>query len=172
MAKCAYHSEADAVGACVNCGKLVCAECKTVLGGKIYCNPCADKQFSAKLETGVGRAETGVLAAENTSGQGSLAVTPREIQGWNWGAFLLHWIWGISNTVWIALLALIPFVGFIMAIVLGVKGSEWAWQSKRWDSIEHFKRTQRTWAKWGIGLWAGIILLYIIIFIFTIAIDG
>jgi len=29
-------------------------------------------------------------------------------------------------------------------IVLGVKGSEWAWQQKRWDSVEHFRR----------GLWA------------------
>jgi len=33
--------------------------------------------------------ETGGPAAENTSGQGRLAVIPEEIRGWNWGAFLL-----------------------------------------------------------------------------------
>lgn len=46
MANCAYHPERDSVGACVNCGQLICAECKVVLTGKIYCNPCADKLFT------------------------------------------------------------------------------------------------------------------------------
>ena len=41
--KCAYHPTIDAVGACVNCGRLICAECKVELGGKIYCNPCTEK---------------------------------------------------------------------------------------------------------------------------------
>ena len=166
MANCAYHPDRDAVGACVSCGRLICLECKTVLAGKTYCNPCVDKQFPGKLETGVGRAETGVLAAENTSGQGSSAVIPQEIRGWNWGAFFLGPIWGIGNRVWIALLGLIWVVFPIMAIVLGVKGSEWAWRYKKWDSIEHFKRTQSTWAKSGIGLvvaLGGFILLRVII---------
>jgi len=134
-----------------------------MLGGKIYCNPCADKIFSGKLEAGVRRAETSVLAAENTSGRGSSAVIPEEIRGWNWGAFLLPWLWGIGNSVWIALLALIPYAGIIMAIVLGVKGNEWAWRNKRWDSIEHFKRTQSTWTKWGIGIAVFGILIGIIV---------
>ena len=150
---CAYHPEVDAVGTCVNCGRPVCAECKTVLGEKIHCNPCAEKLFASSTQ-----------AAGNTSGQGNLAVIPREISGWNWGAFLLSWIWGIGNNVWIALLALIPYVGFIMAIVLGVKGSEWAWENKRWDSIEHFKATQRKWAYWGIGFFGIVILFYILLF--------
>lgn len=111
--------------------------------------------------------ETGTPLMENTSGQGKLATIPEEIRGWNWGAFLLNLIWGIGNNVWLALITLIPYVGLIMPIVLGVKGSEWAWRNKRWDSIEHFKRTQRTWAKWGIGyiifaflfVWAALALL-------------
>ena len=41
--KCTYHPEIDAVGACANCGRLICAECKVVLGEKTYCKPCADK---------------------------------------------------------------------------------------------------------------------------------
>ncbi|MBM3150297.1 MAG: ribonuclease G [Chloroflexi bacterium] len=75
---------------------------------------------------------------------------PEEIKGWNWGAFLMSWIWGIGNKVWIALLALI--LGIIMSIVLGIKGNEWAWRSKTWNSVEHFKKTQRTWAVVGIIL--------------------
>jgi len=87
---------------------------------------------------------------ENTSGQGRLATIPEEVRGWNWGAFVLCWIWGIGNKVWIALLALLPFVGFIMNIVLGIKGNEWAWRNKRWDSVADFKTTQRTWAIVGL----------------------
>jgi hypothetical protein len=97
----------------------------------------------------------------NTSGQGYAAVLPNELKGWNWGAFFLQWIWGIGNSVWIALISLIPLgiVQLVMAFVLGAKGNEWAWQHKKWDSIEHFKKTQRTWKRWGIGLFiAGVVI--------------
>lgn len=43
--KCEYHPEVDAVGTCVNCKKAVCRECKVILSGETYCNPCADKLF-------------------------------------------------------------------------------------------------------------------------------
>lgn len=91
-------------------------------------------------------------AGENTSGMGNLYPAPPEVTGWSWGAFLLNWIWAIGNRTWIGLLALVPYVGVIMCIVLGVKGREWAWQNKRWDSIEHFNRVQRRWGAWGAGL--------------------
>lgn len=89
-------------------------------------------------------------ATDNTSGQGAMAVLPREIQGWNWGAFLLTWIWGIGNNVLIALLMFVPFVNLVMWFLLGAKGNEWAWRSKRWASVEEFHRVQRTWTKWGV----------------------
>jgi len=85
------------------------------------------------------------MFVRNTSGQGKLAIIPKEIKGWNWGAFFFGWLWGVSNGVWISLLSAIPFVGIIMVIVLCVKGNEWAWRHKKWDSIEHFKSTQRNW---------------------------
>ena len=96
---------------------------------------------------------------ENTSGQGSNAIVPPEIQGWNWGAFLLTWIWGLGNNVLLALLTLVPIVGLVMWFVLGVKGSEWAWQQKRWDDVEHFRRVQRAWAKWGVVVWLACVVL-------------
>ena len=75
---------------------------------------------------------------------------PAEIGRWNWGAFLLNWIWRIGNQTYIALLALIPGFGFIWMLVLGAKGNAWAWRNGRWDSVEHFKRVQRKWAIWGL----------------------
>ncbi|MCK4501069.1 hypothetical protein KAU11_11275 [Candidatus Babeliales bacterium] len=82
---------------------------------------------------------------ENTSGQGTLSQLPPEIRGWNWGAFFLNWIWGLGNSTYIALLCLIPFVNIVMIFILGAKGNQWAWQNKRWNSIEHFKRVQTNW---------------------------
>jgi len=94
------------------------------------------------------------VTPENTSGQGELATVPEEVKGWSWGAFCLTWIWGICNSVWIALLCLIPFFNLAWAIVLGVQGNEWAWRNKKWDSIEHFKSTQRSWNIAGIVVFA------------------
>jgi len=166
-AKCAYHPQADAVGACVNCGRLVCVECKVELQGKIYCNACAEKIILDKSKKGVSEPLAGTAADENTSGHGTLAVVPREIQGWNWGAFLLSWIWGIGNNVWIAFLCFIPLFNVIWVFVLGAKGTEWAWKSKRWDSIEHYRKTQKTWAIVGGCWWGALIILYIFIIILT-----
>jgi hypothetical protein len=86
-------------------------------------------------------------------------AVPAEIDRWNWGAFLLNWIWGIGNNTFIALLTFVPFVGIIMPFVLGAKGSGWAWRNARWDSLEHFKRVQRLWAIWGALIWIVAILL-------------
>lgn len=105
---------------------------------------------------------------ENTSGQGNTATVPAEINHWNWGAFLLNWIWGIGNNTFIALLMFVPFVNFVMAFVLGAKGSSWAWRNKRWESVEQFKTVQRKWAKWGVILFAAFIIGFIALF-FVIA---
>lgn len=99
---------------------------------------------------------------ENTSGQGKAATVPAEIDRWNWGAFLLNWIWGIGNNTFIALLMFVPFINMVMPFVLGVKGSAWAWRNNRWDSIEHFQRVQRKWA------WAGLITIVAIIGLFVV----
>ncbi len=195
---CFYHKRRDAVGACVNCGKLVCADCEVTLKKKIYCNPCVEELFGEKEtaaasappappapaavevapaeevaqppprapKKAVATAKAEVAAAttaDNTSGQGKGAVIPPEVRGWNWGAFLLNWMWGIGNKVWIALLTFI--LGPIMAIILGVKGNEWAWRNKKWKSVEKFKKTQRAWTWAGIGLTCVSILLVIVMIV-------
>jgi hypothetical protein len=87
---------------------------------------------------------------DNTSGQGKAAAIPPGVDRWNWGAFLLHWIWGVGNSTFIALLMFVPPLTFVMPFVLGAKGSIWAWRNRRWDSVEHFRRVQRKWAIWAV----------------------
>ena len=119
---------------CPNCGE-------EVVESFTFCPRCGQS-----LKVGV--------TPENTSGQGESAAVPEEVKGWNWGAFVLTWIWGIFNSVWIAFLCFIPFFCLVWAFVLGVKGNEWAWRNKKWDSIEHFKNTQRSWDIAGIIIFA------------------
>jgi hypothetical protein len=129
---------------CPNCGKEVSE-------GGSFCPDCGQR-----LKVGV--------TPENTSGQGKLAIVPKEVKGWSWGAFVLTWIWGVCNGVLISLLCLIPFFGFAWAIVLGVQGNEWAWRNKKWDSIDQFKNTQ---GKWNI---AGIIVFVISIVVVPVVV--
>lgn len=98
--------------------------------------------------------------SENNSGTGG--PPPPGVKGWSWGAFLLSWIWAIGNQTWIGLLALIPYVGFLVAIYLGIKGREMAWQNKHWNSVEHFNSVQRKWSIWGVVLVFGLMGLGIL----------
>ncbi|MGI6294809.1 MAG: RING finger protein [Armatimonadota bacterium] len=78
---------------------------------------------------------------------------PPEIAGrLNWGAFLLTLFWSIANNVWIGLLVLVPYVGWVIPFVLLFKGNEWAWQNRRFESLQHFNEVQNAWMKWGVGL--------------------
>jgi serine/threonine protein kinase len=88
----------------------------------------------------------------------SMAV-PQEIRGWNWGAFLLPGLWPFTNQVWIGLLCWIPYVGLIMAIILGANGNVWAWKSRQWASVESFKAHQRAWTKAALIIYSSFTLL-------------
>jgi len=89
--------------------------------------------------------------AENNSGMGQDSFPPG-VKGWSWGAFLLNWIWALGNQTWIGLLSLVPYIGIVMTVMLGIKGREWAWKNKRWESLEHFNRVQRRWTIWALVL--------------------
>ena len=104
----------------------------------------------------------------NTSGTGG--PVPEEIKGWNWGAFWLSWIWGIAHNVWISLLCFC--LGLIWMIVLGIKGNEWAWQHRQFDSIEQFKETQAAWSKWGWIILAIQVVIGIVWVIFAVVLAG
>ena len=98
----------------------------------------------------------------NNSGGGRSIELPPGVSGWSWGAFLWNWIWAPFNRTWIGLLALVPYLGVIVVFYLGFKGREQAWRNKRWESLEHFNRVQRSWSKWGLILILGAVLVGIL----------
>jgi uncharacterized protein YjbI with pentapeptide repeats len=105
--------------------------------------------------------------SSNSSGQGKASRIPPRLKGWNWGAFLLPWLWFVPNQVWggilLWLLSLIPgwniFFAVIFAIAFGRNGNEWAWKARPWDSIETFKKHQRLWAIVGFFTWVSILFI-------------
>ncbi len=95
------------------------------------------------------------FSEENNSGQGKGTPAPDIVaKKFNWGAFGLTFIWGLFNKTYITLLV-IPtiFLGawglliqFVLGIWFGIKGNTWAWQNKKWNSVEHFQSVQKKWA--------------------------
>lgn len=92
---------------------------------------------------------------------------PEGVKGWSWGAFLLGGFWAIGNRTWIGLLCFVPFIGFIFAIILGIKGREWAWKNKKWQDLDHFNRVQREWSRLGI-LWLFFIIIWLSILFYKV----
>ena len=104
----------------------------------------------------------------NTSSSGKLTALPDGEAGWSWGAFVFSWIWAIGNRTWPGLIAIIPGVGLIARVVLGMRGRQWAWRMGRWDSVEHFRRVQRRW-----NIAAGVVAaLLIVAIVALIALPG
>lgn len=58
----------------------------------------------------------------------------------------------------------VPFVNFVMPIILGLKGYEWAWKNKKWDNEEQFLKNQKDWTKWGLIVVGGMALFFTITF--------
>ncbi len=110
--------------------------------------------------------------AATTATVGPNGPLPEELKGWNWGAFLMTWIWAIGNQTYIGLLALISPISLIMAIVLGIKGNEWAWQNRKFESVDQFKKVQKAWAVWGIVILVLTAVLGIIAAITLIGLSG
>lgn len=88
---------------------------------------------------------------------------PKELKEFNWGAFLLTFIWGIKHKAWITLLA-IPLIIFqlplginwilytILQFYCGIKGNMWAYQVDWWMKPKDFRKTQATWGATAIAI--------------------
>lgn len=112
---------------------------------------------------------------ENNSGQGPNTPVPDIVaHKFNWAAFLLSWIWGLGNKTYITLIifatilvAWIPIIGWLISLGIciwfGTKGNEWAWQNKRFQSIEHFHEYQKKWVIAGVVFYLICIVIGIII---------
>jgi serine/threonine-protein kinase len=56
-----------------------------------------------------------------------------------------------------------------MAVILGIKGNEWAWKSRHWNSVKEFKRHQRFWTIAGLLILAAILLVLGLIVLMLLA---
>lgn len=83
-----------------------------------------------------------------------------ELGKWNWGAFLLTFVWGIAHGVFRSVLVLVPIYGFYEWYLLGRNGNRWAWERRRWESVERFRQSQRGWAKAGIVV---VVVLFLLV---------
>ena len=138
---CYYHPEREPVGACVNCGQMVCAECRVTLAGKVYCNPCADalvtgpatstgsSWFQRHLNWTMVLAWPAVFAVAFMLGMVVGAIDPyvssTEIEGMGalTGLVVLSLIWGWAlrqknRSLWWLLLGLFVPFGFIVILCL------------------------------------------------------
>jgi serine/threonine-protein kinase len=117
-------------------------------------------------------------APVNNSGQGGIfdssIQVPDEIKGWNWGAFLLAPFWLFPNRVWIGLLIWIPSINWwmvclnlAMPFILGAKGNEWSWKSRKWSSGSAFKAHQRAWTIWGLIINGSCLTLFLLVTFFV-----
>ncbi len=82
---------------------------------------------------------------------------PSELKEFNWGAFLLTFIWGIKHKAWITLLG-IPLIWFqlplglnwilytILQLYAGFNGNMWAYQVDWWSTPNDFRKIQARWA--------------------------
>lgn len=64
-----------------------------------------------------------------------------DFERWNWGGFLLSWLWAIGNRVEFSAEQVI-----LGPWIFGQKGNELAWSARDWESAEQFRRVQRWWA--------------------------
>lgn len=88
---------------------------------------------------------------------------PKELKDFNWGAFLLTFIWGIKHKAWITLLA-IPLIIYqlplginwilytILQFYCGIKGNMWAYQVDWWMSPKDFRKKQAIWSGTAIAI--------------------
>lgn len=93
---------------------------------------------------------------------------PEEIKKWNWGAFVFSIYWGIGHKVYLPLLCLIPFFGFVWVFICGASGNKWAWEAGNYRDVQDFREKQESWNRAGfVAFWIeiAIVALYLIIFI-------
>lgn len=92
-------------------------------------------------------------------------VEPRNLNSFNWGAFLLSWIWGCGNGIYWPLIIFIPYVGWaagmVIPFVLGFRGNRMAWEKYN-GSAHAFEAKQASWTK---GAWIYVICVFSLSFI-------
>lgn len=128
-----------------------------------------------------------VIDVSKLMSQQASNAEPLSLSKWSWGAYCLSWIWGFFNGCWWMFLVKFGicllyaffywsplstlFIGILdlgTSILFGLKGTEWAWNNRSWDSISNFHHTQNIWNKVGLSLFIAGMVITLIVVVFTL----
>lgn len=98
------------------------------------------------------------------SGNDSRLLPEAKALGWNWGGFLLPYLWLIGHgrmtpalILWISMS--VPFLGLLhlllypgTAIYLGLNGYEVSWRYRGYHSVVDLQESETEWMIWGVVL--------------------
>ena len=117
--------------------------------------PSCTKGMIAMMDDSVVPSEPEPLYDLNTSGTDGPLPPEIDRMTFNLGAFFGGFVWAIGNRTWVGLIDLIGYLLIpimpIWRLLMGLRGSEWAWRARKWNSVAQFQRAQRLWA-WVGGL--------------------
>ena len=87
-----------------------------------------------------------------------------ELRRFNWGGFLLGWVWAFGHRLWLwGALGLIPLVSVVVQLVLGFRGNRIAWENGSYESEEELRRKERVWAWAAVCVWLGVLVFLLVI---------
>lgn len=117
---CTKHSEKEAQGACVYCGKFFCEDCLVEVEGKNYCRDCVSKAFAEK---GANNDSKNIVINNNNSTSSSASASA-SATAMNMGAGFGRGISpkSKSTTLMLSLLGFVAFAG-IHRLYVGKIGS-------------------------------------------------
>lgn len=152
---------------CSKCGKEVADDAK-------FCPSCGEGIVVEEIVTEEAPKKQATIPppVETAPPVVSAAVEDPFLKKWNWGAFLLSWIWAFGHglAMWgvIGLIAcFVPAIGSMVAlgiaIYLGIKGNELAWQTGKYLSIEELKEKEKKWTKWAVIIFIISIVLAVLL---------
>lgn len=119
-------------------------------------------------------------AANSNYGQAneySQSEIDKELERWNFGAFLGSWLWAPFNGIYwplgVLVAMIVPYLGQVcglcLCVYLGLNGSKMAWRTGKYKDFGDFKRAQRLWTYIGIAVFALTIVAHICLLKYTLS---
>lgn len=137
-----------------------------------------ERKVSSKKQVSVQQLSTIATDSSQKSREVNGEQEPPILNLWNWGAFVLPWIWGVCNNIYWPLVIIAlnfipyagPFLGFAISVYLGIFGNKLAWNKVKNNHLDHkrFTRIQGLWNTAGILTF--ILLLLVVISLIVIKI--
>ncbi|MCP5501374.1 MAG: hypothetical protein H7A25_15845 [Leptospiraceae bacterium] len=89
--KCSNHTEKDADGACVYCGKLFCSDCLVEVEGKNYCKQDIGKVFKEASNKTDKRSEMPMVFMNAGGGGAAASASSSSSSGNSHSGRYIHW---------------------------------------------------------------------------------